>query len=192
VKHLNLISSRTVFIATIVIIPTLLLIVYLAGLESHRSLYQNSLITTTILAIVFFLFISIGLFKGWKLKDTIGNFRNYFPKAPSKISADVSGVEMPEIGEGIEGCLLSLIIWLLIALFGSIILWLFGAFFWGTILVLAALLYWIIFRALRLIFRNSAKCKGDFTKSIGISLLYTCLYISWIYAIIFIGHYYSS
>ena len=190
-KRLNLINSKIVFIATVIIIPTLSLIVYLTGLESHRSLYQNSLITTTILTIVFLLFTFIGLYKGWKLKDTLGSFKNYLPKPPANPSMDLSRTEFPAIGEGegMEGCLLSLVIWIVLGLFGSFLFWLIGAFFWATILILAALLYWVIFRALRLIFRNSVKCKGDIIKSGQLSILYTSLYVFWIYGIIFIGHY---
>jgi hypothetical protein len=188
-KRLNLVNAKTVFIATISIVATLTLLVYLTGLESHRSLYLNSLVTTSILSVIFLCFITIGLYKGWKLKDTIGSFKKYLPEFPSNASIDVPSAEMPDIGEGIEGCVLSFLLWIVIAFFGAIILWFIGAFFWGIILVLAALLYWIFFRALRLIFRNAAKCKGNLIKSLQVSIIYTCLYISWIYAIILGGHY---
>jgi len=190
-KRINLINSSTVFISTIVIIPTLVLIVYLTGLKSHRSLYLNSLITITVLAIIFICFLTVGLYNGWKLKDNLGNFRKYFSKYPEPSSVQIDA-DAPEIfGDDIGGCLLSLVLWILIALLGSLIFWLIGAFFWGTILVLGGLLYWIIFRAIRLIFRNSATAKGNFIRSIRIALIYTFIYISWIYGIIVIGHYLS-
>lgn len=191
-KRLNLISSKRVFIATIIIIPTLVLIVYLTGLESHRSLYLNSIIVTTLIGFIFFCFITIGLYNGWKLKDTLGNFKKYLSKYPdpSNVSMDISGADLP--GDDIAGAIISLVLWIVIALFGSLILWFFGAFFWGVILVLAGLLYWIFFRALRLIFRNSAKCKGDLANSMLIAVVYSILYTFWIYIIIFLTHFYRS
>ena len=190
-KRINLINSSTVFISTVIIIPTLVLIVYLTGLESHRSLYLNSLIAITILAIIFICFITIGLYNGWKLKDDLGKFTKYFSKypEPSNITMDASAPEI--FGDDIGGWLLSLVLWILIALFGSLIFWLIGAFFWGTILVLAGLLYWIIFRAIRLIFRNSATTKGNIVRSVTLALIYTFIYVSWVYGIIVLGHYLS-
>jgi hypothetical protein len=187
-KRINLINSSTVFISTIVIILTLVSIVYLTGLESHRSLYLNSLITITILAVIFICFITVGLYNGWKLKDDLGNFKKYFSKYPEPSNVTIEPSPPEFSGDDIGGCLLSIVLWIVIGLFGSLILWLIGAFFWGTILVLAGLLYWIIFRAIRLIFRNSATTKGNIARSIRIALVYTLIYISWIYAIILIGH----
>jgi hypothetical protein len=168
--------------------------VYLAGLKDHRSLYHNSIVITSILSIVFFAFIFIGLFSGWKLKDTLGNLTTHFSKLkkPGNTSVGFDTMEIPDIGEGAEGCIISLLLWLIIGLFGTIILWFIGAFFWAMILILGGLLYWILFRAYRLIFRNSKNCKGNFFKSFQIALAYSILYVSWIYAIIFIGHYFSK
>lgn len=90
---------------------------------------------------------------------------------------------------GITGCITALLLWIIIGLFGSIIFWLLGAVVWVTVLLIAGILYWIIFRAFRLIFLNSTKCKGDIAKSLGVGLLFTVLYNCWIYAIIFGSHY---
>ena len=191
-KRINLVNSSTVFISTIIVVLTITLIIFFTGLESHRSLYLNSLITTTVLSVIFICFITIGLYKGWKLKDDLGNFKKYLSKfpEPSDTAMDTSGFE--PFGDDIGGCLLSFVLWIVIALFGSLIIWLIGAFFWGAILVLAGLLYWILFRAIRLIFRNSATCKGNIMKSLQIAFIYTLIYVSWIYGVIFLGHYLSN
>ena len=103
---------------------------------------------------------------------------------------DTSHYDPSIIGEaGIEGCFISLVIWIVLGVFGSLIFWWLGAFIWMAILIPAGLLYWIMFRAFRLIFRNSAKTKGDFIKGFGIALLYTFLYNCWIYAIILGAHF---
>lgn len=173
-------------------VPTLTLIIYSTGINQHRTLYLNSLLSTTIISIVFLTFITTGLYNGWKLKDGLGNFLDKFHlwKKPSSSTMDVSHFEPLVFDEGgIEGCVVSIIIWIVLGLFGSFIFWLLGAFIWAPILLVAGILYWIIFRAFRLIFRNSAKCKGDFFKSLGIALLFTFLYNCWIYAIILGTHF---
>lgn len=191
----NLVNSKTIFLSTIIVVPLLTLIIYLEGLHYHRTIYLNSLLSTSLVSVVFLIFITTGLYRGWKLKDELGDFssghkKNWPPEAD--MSMDISGfptglADMTETGP--IGCLLSIVIWIVMALFGSLILWLFGAFFWSVILAVGAILYWIIFRAFRLIFRNSAKCKSNLLKSFGYGLLYTILYNCWIYAIIFGTHF---
>lgn len=191
-KRQKVVNAKTVFLSTLIVVPTLTLLVYVSGIEAHRTLYVNSLLSTTILSIVFFLFIATGLYSGWKLKDTLGNFLDKFHrwKKPSSSSMETSAYS-PDLleGEGIEGCVVSFLLWIVLAVFGSFIFWLLGAIIWATILLVAAMLYWIMFRAFRLIFRNSAKCKGDLIKSVGTAILFTLLYNGWIYAIIFGTHY---
>ena len=153
---------------------------------------MNSLLSTTIISTVFLTFITFGLFNGWKLKDGLGNFIEKFPliKRPKSSTMNVSGFDPLIFAEGgIEGYLITIILWIFIGLFGSFIFWLLGAFFWAPILVLAGILYWIIFRAFKLIFANSGKCKGYFMKSLGIAIVFTFLYNCWIYAIIFGAHF---
>ncbi|WP_114789301.1 hypothetical protein U0035_07035 [Niabella yanshanensis] len=185
----KLINSRTVFVSTVIIVPVLSLIVYLSGLQSHRSLYLNSLVSTTILSLTFFIFITTGLYNGWKLKDSYGNFLKKFSrwKKPGSSTLDIPDLDFDSIEP--VGCIVSLLIWLILAVFGSIILWTIGAMVWAIILVIAGLLYWIIFRAYRLIFLNSPRCKNNLSKSMRIALTYTILYNCWIYAIIFGAHY---
>ena len=172
--------------------PTLTLIIYLTGINEHRALYLNSLLSTTIISIVFLTFITTGLYNGWKLKDGLGNLLDKFHlwKKPSTTTINVGEFEPMIFDEGgLEGCFISIIIWIVLGLFGSFIFWWLGAFVWVTILLVAGLLYWIIFRAFRLIFRNSSKCKDDLLKSFGTALLFTFLYNCWIYAIIFGTHF---
>ncbi|REC53270.1 hypothetical protein DRF62_14510 [Chryseobacterium piscium] len=71
----------------------------------------------------------------------------------------------------------------------AFLLYFLGFFFWAAILFFAAMLYWIFFRALRLVFKNSRKCKGDLLKSFAFGFFYSFLYISWIYGIIFLVNY---
>jgi hypothetical protein len=52
-----------------------------------------------------------------------------------------------------------------------------------VVLTFIAMLYWIFFRALRLVFKNSNKSKGDLIESVKWGLTYTTLYNFWIYGI---------
>lgn len=190
----NLVNSKTVFISSIIIVPLLTLIVYLGGLHDHRTLYLNSLLSTSIISFVFLIFITTGLYQGWKLKDGLGNILDKFNlwRKPSDTTLDVSGVpaDLNVMDDGnFAGCIISIIVWIVLALFGSILFWLIGAVLWAGILVAGAILYWIIFRAFRLIFRNSSRFRGDLMKSLGYGLIYTVLYNCWIYAIIFGTHF---
>ena len=188
---LSLINAKTVFISTLIVVPTVALLVYFTGLNAHRSLYLNSLISTSILVAVFFVFITTGLYNGWKLKDGLGNFLKKFRlwKKPESFSMGSSGLDFSGLELDVEGCFFTVLAWIVVAFLGAFLLFWIGAFLWGTILVTGGILYWIIFRAFRLIFRNSIRCKGDLQRSAGIALLYTFLYNCWIYGIILGTHF---
>lgn len=178
--------------ATLVIIVLVILSVWLAGKEAHRSLFQNSILSTSILAGVFFLLISLGLYKGLKLKENVGSILNrkrlksYSDNAPTAGSFDF---DVPVVGDSIGGAIVSVILWFLLTIVLVFLLYFLGFFFWASILLLAAMLYWIFFRALRLVFKNSGKCRGNLLKSLGFGIFYSFLYISWIYGIIFLANY---
>ncbi|SDM10121.1 hypothetical protein SAMN05216273_11317 [Chryseobacterium taihuense] len=179
---------------TLAIIVLVIVSVWLSGANSHRSLFQNSIVSTSILAGAFFIFISSGLYFGLKLKDNVGHIlhRERVKKYSDNISLpDVSGFEPPAVGDGIGGVIVSIILWFLISIALSFLLYFLGFFFWAAILFFAAMLYWIFFRALRLVFKNSRKCKGNLLKSFAFGFFYSFLYISWIYGIIFLVNYLS-
>ncbi|MCD0456035.1 hypothetical protein LPB85_11370 [Chryseobacterium sp. LC2016-27] len=179
---------------TLAIIVLVILSVWLSGTNSHRSLFQNSVVSTSILAGAFFIFISSGLYFGLKLKDNVGHIlhRERVKKYSDNVSLpDVSGFDPPAVGDGIGGAIVSIILWFLISIVFAFLLYFLGFFFWSAILFFAAMLYWIFFRALRLVFKNSRKCKGDLLKSFAFGFFYSFLYISWIYGIIFLVNYLS-
>jgi hypothetical protein len=102
----------------------------------------------------------------------------------------VGGLDFPDGGEGgIAGILISILLWIVIAIFGSVVLYYVGGLLWLTLLCIAAMLYWIIFRAFRLIFKNSAASRGKLFKGLAIAAAYTVLYNFWIYGIILGVHY---
>lgn len=181
-------TTRKVFTITILIIILTIISIWLFGLGQHRTIFINSILSTSLLSITFFLFISTGLYKGIKLKDDIGKISvkpkfGKFPELPDGLEA------VPNFFEIGEGILISIIGWILTSLLLIIFIWLFGTILWSGILVFITMLYWIFFRALRLVFKNSNRCRADFLKSITYGFGYTILYNFWIYGIILVSHY---
>ncbi|MEI6410218.1 MAG: hypothetical protein WCR52_12600 [Bacteroidota bacterium] len=60
-------TTKTAFSLTLTVALLTIIGIWLFGLGKHRSLYNNSILSTTILALGFFLFLTIGLYKGIKL-----------------------------------------------------------------------------------------------------------------------------
>ena len=187
----RLVTTRTVFTVTIIVSTLTVIGIWLFGLGQHRTIYENSILSTSILSVVFFLFLTIGLYNGIKLKDDLGKITD---KIKIDKMPDLSGglelpSDLPDLGEGIAGVFLGILAWVLFSVLLLLFIWLFGAIVWTMILVFAAMLYWIFFRALRLVFKNSNKCKDNLTTSIAYGLGYTALYNFWIYGIILATHY---
>lgn len=188
----SFLETKYVFFSTLAIIVVVILSVWLSGKASHRSLFQNSIVSTSVLAGAFFLFITFGLYFGLKLKDNVGNILNkeriqrYADKTPK-----FNGFEFdpPAVGDGIGGAILSILAWIVISILFIFLSYFFGLFFLSAVFLLGAILYWVFFRALRLVFKNSGKCKGNILKSLGLGLFYSFIYISWIYGIIFLIQY---
>lgn len=194
-SNYKILNSKNIFIITLIVIPLTIISVWLFGLGNHSSFFENSLLSTTILSIVFFLFITIGLFKGIKIKDNLGEITDRFD--PSKIDfikeavTDRSIEDAPDVGEGFFGIIISLILWFVMAVIISYLCWAFGAIVWFSILTFIAMLYWIFFRAIRLVFKKSSKCRGNYSNSILYGFSFTILYNFWIYAIILMTLHFS-
>jgi len=186
-KTYTFITTKTVLLITLLVILSTIGAVYLFNLQSHHSLYENSLLFLLSLAFSLFIFITGGLYYGIKLKDNIGKLTNHID---SKKLPDFSG-GVPDISTSVEGLSgmaegLGGLIFAILAAFVLILLaWFFILSSWFLIVFLAAMLYWVYFRALRLVFKYSALCKKDIQISIKYGLIYSFLYTSWAFAIIF-------
>ena len=185
-------ETKLLSYSTLIIIILVILSVWLSGKDSHHTLFQNSILSTSIIAGSFFLFISGGLYYGIKLKDNVGNIlskerMDKYPDFPSSFDGMVDG--LPDVGEGILGIVVSIIVWILFSILIIVVVYFLGFFFWGAILLLGASLYWFFFRALRLVFKNSRQCRGNLLKSIAFGVFYSSLYVSWLYGIIFLFKY---
>lgn len=67
------IDTKLLSRSTVGIISLVIICVWISGHSAHRSLFQNSIVSTSILGTAFLLFISLGLYYGIKLKDNIGH-----------------------------------------------------------------------------------------------------------------------
>lgn len=188
----NFLETKLLSLCTLTVIVVVVLSIWLSGLSYQRTLLQNFVFSTLILGVAFFLFISLGLYYGLKLKENVGNIlnRERVKKAADKMPLlDSFNFDPPTVGDGIGSIILSIILWFVIAVLFTFLLYFLGVFFWVMILLFAAMLYWIFFRALRLVFKNSKYCRGNLAKSLGFGLFYSFLYLSWIYGIIFLVNY---
>lgn len=193
----NLIEGKSVFRISLIVIPLVILGVFFWGLGQHNTFFENSIISTTILSIAFFFFITIGLYNGVKLKDNSKkmpetndsrsveavDFGTQFTPTANSFDLDL------DLDEGIAGVLIGILLWILYAIFIAVVLWLFSAVIPLVIGAFSAMLYWIFFRALRLVFKNSNKSKGDIMESVRYGLTYTFLYNFWIYGIFILTEY---
>jgi hypothetical protein len=183
-KTYRLLETKDVFTISLIVTTLTILGVYFWGLGRHNTFFENSIISTTILSIAFFLFITIGLYKGVKLKDNLGQIIDKFKTVDtSGISSNLTSSGPVEVGDGIIGIILSILLWILMAIVFSIALWIFSNVLVIVVLTFIAMLYWVFFRALRLVFKNSNKSKGDLMESMKWGLTYTTLYNFWIYGI---------
>jgi hypothetical protein len=185
----TLIDSKKIFTISLISVLITIFSVWFYGIGKHKTVIENSLISTSILSIAFFLFITISLYNGTKLKDNLGKLTDKFDSKKlnflKEINADGGfGHSITEIGDGIGGIILSIIFWILATIIISYLFFALGAIIWLSILVFLGMLYWIFFRALRLIFKKSSECSGNIEKSIFYGLTYTILYNFWIYGII--------
>jgi hypothetical protein len=192
-KTYRLIGTRDVFTVSLIVTALTILGVYFWGLGRHHTFFENSILSTTILSIAFFSFITIGLYNGIKLKDELGQIIDKFKAIDtSDISSSLASSGPVDVGDGIGGIILSILLWILMAIVFSIALWTFSNVLVIIVLTFVAMLYWIFFRALRLVFKNSNKSKGDLMESIKWGLAYTTLYNFWIYAIFFLTMYFNK
>jgi hypothetical protein len=197
-SKVKLVNAKSVFIISLVTIAITILSIFFSGLHIHRSILDNSIISLSILSVSFFLFISCGLYSGMKLKDDIGNLTRhikftessgYLPDFSSKAEGGgtvaEAGGAVSEAGGDLEGIIGAILIWIVATIAIILLIVFFDTIVWTGIMLFLAMLYWIFFRALRLVFKNSIKCKGDLVKSMSYGAGYTILYSVWIYGIIF-------
>jgi hypothetical protein len=183
-------SSKVLFISFICAIATVTLSVYFTGMAVHRSILQNTLLTLGILSLCFFIFLLYGLYFGFGLKSTLKDPSNKIgfvePTSGNYSSEIVNLPEFPDLGEGLEGLLVGIVLWIVIAIFTIVLLFFLETILWASLMITVASLHWIFYRAIKLVFRNSSTTKGEILKSAKLSFYYTFVYVGWMYAVAYV------
>jgi hypothetical protein len=193
-RKYTFINTKNLFIITLLVMALTITGVYFWGLGRHHTFFANSLITTTVLSVSFFLFISTGLYKGLKLKDDLGLITDKVKiqkvaDLPDWVSASSLDFDLDGGDEGCLGVLLAFVLWILAAIALALFVWIFGNLLIFGTAGFMGMLYWIFFRALRLVFKHSGTCKSNLAGSVKIGLFYTLLYNFWIYGIFILIRY---
>ncbi len=182
----ELINARTLFRVSLWVFVLTILCVYFFGLGRHSTFFENSIISTTVLSTAFFIFITAGLYRGVKLKHEgpreAGIVSPIDSLSGSSHTSAGGGFDF-DAGEGCAGILVAIILWILWAIVVAVAFWIFSNVILLVIVTFSAMLYWIFFRAMRLVFKNSGKTKGNIFASVLYGLTFTFLYNFWIYLI---------
>ncbi|HLP95910.1 MAG TPA: hypothetical protein VK168_17835 [Saprospiraceae bacterium] len=188
-KNPPYIDTRMVFYVTIWVAVLTICGVWLFGLGQHNSLYHNAITSTTILSAAFFLFLTSGLYRGVRLKNSMEKLRDRLNKATyPNLEEGTSGADWLDVGDGIGGIILSVVFWLIATILIWVFLWFFGVVLWTVVLAFVAMLYWVFFRAMLMVFKHVPHCKNRLLPSAGYGLIYTILYMGWVYFVIIGTH----
>lgn len=179
-------KGESVFFVSLIVIGITSLTVYLTGENYNRSVTSNLYLSLSIIGTVLFLFMTYGLYKGIGLIDNFPKFRKF--KRGNIIGKASPTFDTPsvDVGDGIGGFILSIILWVAMTFFIIILLLLLEAVFWFSLFIILTTLYWIFFRALKFVFSKSKDTKGDIPISAVYAMTYSILYLSWIFGIVYL------
>jgi lysylphosphatidylglycerol synthetase-like protein (DUF2156 family) len=195
---------------TLVSIPVFTAIALLVFWRSPSPFIVELQITLYIVAAVLFGFLTIALYQGVRVQRSPADrpvwrsLRKRF-KRP-KISGgdvadaaslvvdvasniDISEIDLPDLsdsGDDLMGCLFSIVLWVVVAVLIIILLPIVLELVWAVAFILVAVLYWIFYRALRVVFSQSRKCRGNWLRSVGYAGFYTLLYTGWLFVVVLI------
>lgn len=180
-KNRLILKGKTVFVLALIAIGLTALTVYLTGINYNRSVTANLYISLGFISTSLFLFLCYSLYRGTRLINNYPKFQNY---EPGTIFHDATIPEFGiEVGDGIVGLVLSILLWLAMTIAIIVLLFLFEALFWLSLFVIFASLYWVFVRALRVVFYKARRTKGDLPASVMNALKYTVLYTAWLFGI---------
>ena len=192
----KLLFGKTLLLAFLATIAVISLLVYLTGLSSHRSVLDNAVISLTVLAICFFVFLTICLFNGLNVLDNYSHkLQIRWRKATKNLpeggwigdaATGSSSMELPDVGDGLEGVIAGILLWILFTIVMVLLLFVFQAVLWLFVVLFTIVIYWVFIRSLKLIFSKSPQCHNDLPKSVFYALGYTSLYVGWIYGILYV------
>ncbi len=195
---------------TLVSIPVFTAIALLVFWRSTSSFIVELQITLYIVAAVLLGFLTVALYKGVRVQRSPADrpvwrsLRNRFKRphisaddaidaagvvADVASSIDISNLDLPDLsdsGDDLVGCLVSIVLWVAVAALIIVLLPIIVEVVWAVLFLLVAVLYWIFYRALRVVFIQSRKCRGNWLRSTGYAGFYTLLYTGWLFVVVLI------
>ena len=181
-------SIKTITIVAAIAISLTAANVYFFG---KRSLFFETELTLSLIAAGLFLFLSVGLYRGMRLRrsdlpgtevDTVAADKAIDAMDPLSHSLEVAGSADDPLS-GLVGFVLAFIALLV-----------FGVLLWGILSIgialwvyLLAAVAWTFHWALRQVFAKSRVCRGRVAPSVGYALYYTMLYTGWLFALVWIA-----
>ncbi|MDW3209108.1 MAG: hypothetical protein R8N23_04530 [Reichenbachiella sp.] len=190
-KPRKLLFGKTLLLAFAGTILVIVLLVFLTGLSSHRTIIDNSIISLLILSICFFSFLTIGLYNGLNVYDNLSHKLQLTWKkskdGTSNTFIDTPAIDAPDMGDGCEGVILGIILWIVLSIAFVILMFVLSTVVWATAVLLTLAIYWLMIRALKLVFNKSEECMNDLPRSITYAFGYTVFFVSWLFGIIYIS-----
>lgn len=190
-KKKNYLKGKTVFIVSVLVITVTFLTIWLTGINFNRAITTNFYLSLSIIGTILFLFMTYGLYKGVGLEDNFPKFKGYKTGELFSYSSSPS-IETPdtEVGDGIAGLLISILLWIVMTIAIILLMFLLEAIFWFSIFIIIMMLYWVFFRALKVVFDKSEQTNGNLFLSFSYSLTYTALYLGWIFGLVYLTEFF--
>lgn len=179
-------KGKSIFIVSLIVIGVTILTVYISGIDYNRTVTSNLYLSLGIIGICLFIFMSYGLYKGIGLIDNFPKYKDFKSGDLISSSGEIPDLPSVDFDGGIDGIILSIILWVAMTIFFLILLIVFEAVFWFSLFVILTMLYWVFFRALKLVFNKSDETKENLGLSIIYSFGYTILFTSWIFGIVYL------
>lgn len=180
-------KGKSVFSISLIVVMLTALTIYLTGFHYHRSITANFYISLGIIATTLFLFLTYGLYTGIDIEDNYPKLKGFeFKKKMSEgiMSGNTSGFDF-EIGEGIGGIIISIVLWVLFSIVFIFLLIVLETILWFSVALILAMLYWVFFRAMRLVFSKATHTQNNIGLAVMYAFGYTFLYIGWMYIIVY-------
>lgn len=169
-----------------------LIVVVLVFLLGKKTLFVELEISLALIALILFVFLTIGLYYGARLKweplngtgtansDSKEDGVPWLDGAVHVIEPDLSGGCLSSIVSVLAGLLFLAVL--------SVLLYWLVPFIWAGLLVILTGVFWVLNRALRIVFARSRECQGNLPKSLGYALVYTMGYTGWLFILLYAGH----
>ncbi len=164
----------------------------------HKSVFVELQITLSVISLSLFAFLSIGLYKGIRIRKEKIEGPKFQPIDMFDMAS--GGLALPRFndfdfldsGDDLIGIVVSIVLWIIVSIVLVAILFFLASVAWAVLLALWFIVYWVFYRALRQAFLKSRVCRGNLIKSLSYGILYTAFYTGWMLGIIWASKYLLS